>query len=99
MARGRRTHIHSSYDEENNVVDESPSIEETRVPDTKKGIVCNAQFVRVRKEPSGTSTTLRVMEKGEEVTILGKSTETFYKIDLGDDNVGYISCNYCEEVS
>ncbi len=68
-------------------------------PDMKKGVVCNAPLVKVRKEPSGTSSTLKVLEKGDEVTILGKSTETFYKIDLGDDNIGYISCKYCEEVT
>lgn len=65
---------------------------------TKRGIVCNAPLVRVRKEPSGTSSIVTVLEKGDEVTILGKSTETFYKIDLGNDIFGYISCNYCEEV-
>lgn len=64
----------------------------------KRGIICNAPLVRVRKEPNGSSSTLKVLEKGDEVTIIGKSTETFYKIDLGDENVGYISCDYCEEV-
>lgn len=99
MARGRKTSIKPVYTEEETVKDESPIIEETTLPSTKKGVVCNAPYVRVRKEPVGTSTTVRVMERGDEVTILGKTTETFYKIDLGDDNVGYISCNYCEEVS
>ncbi len=64
----------------------------------KRGIICNAPLVRVRKEPNGSSSTLKVLENGDEVTIIGKSTETFYKIDLGDENVGYISCDYCEEV-
>lgn len=99
MARGRRTSIRPVCFEEETVKDESPVSEETKMPDTKKGVICNAPYVRVRKEPVGTSTTVRVMEQGEEVTILDKVTETFYKVDLGDDNVGYISCNYCEEVS
>ncbi len=64
----------------------------------KRGVVCHASLVRVRKEPNGTSSTIKVLEQGDEVTIIGKSTETFYKIDLGG-SIGYISCNYCEEVS
>lgn len=101
MARKRRSYMDSEtyYEEKDDDKNGSPVIEETKSPTTKRGIVCNAQHVRVRKEPSGTSTTLKVLDRGDEVTILGQSTETFYQIDLGDDCIGYISCNYCEEVT
>lgn len=79
---------------------ESPVNEETKsVPDTRKGIVANAPFVRLRKRPNTEASTIKVLEKGDEVTILGKTVEGYYMIDLGDDRIGYISCKYCEEVT
>lgn len=97
MARRRRTFVEEAYSE--TTQDESPVNKETMVPETKKGIVCHAQLVRVRKEPSGSATTVTVLNQGDEVIIIGKEMEPFYKIDLGDDRIGYISCKYCEEVT
>lgn len=95
----RRRFSERDYQEETN--DGSPVSEGIKdKPDTKRGIVCNAKCVRVRKEPSSTSDTVCVLERGDEVTILGKHTDSFYEISLLNekDRVGYISCNYCEEV-
>lgn len=91
MSRRKRNIL----DDDPNKNDEFPVDEETTDPAPKKGIVCNAPSVRVRKEPSGTSTTLRILERGDEVTILEKITEMYYKVVLADGSVGYISCNYC----
>lgn len=88
------------YDEGINNKSISPAVEETRrVPDTRKGIVGNAPFVRLRKRPNTDASTIKILEKGDEVTILGKTVEGYYMIDLGDDRIGYISCKYCEEVT
>lgn len=78
--------------------DQSPVKKETKQHVPKRGIVCNARLVRVRKEPNGSADIVKVLENGDEVKIIEKSVETFYKIDLGNEQIGYISCEYCEEV-
>lgn len=76
----------------------SPTIEETMEPETRNGVVCNTQFVRVRDDPSDKGNVMKILDRGDEVKILGMVENRFYKIKLGDD-IGYISCKFCEEVT
>lgn len=61
------------------------------------GRVANAQYARVLKIPSSSSMVMVVLDEGDEVKIL-KKIDGYYKIELDDGRVGYISSNYLKEV-
>ena len=92
MARKKK----KMFEEEN--LSESPTIEETTEPETRNGIVCNANCVRVRDDPSDKGNVMKVLDRGDEVEILDVVENRFYKIKFGD-GIGYISCKFCEEVT
>lgn len=64
---------------------------------SKIGRVCNAQYARVWKIPSSSSSVMVVLDEGDEVKIL-KKIDGYYKVELDDGRVGYISSNYLKEV-
>lgn len=87
------------YDE----LDELP-VQEQNGPETRYGIVVNAQFVNLRKEPSHVAEVIDVLAKGNRVQILDYIKERgFYKISVKNltntrdlDDV-YIDSNFLKE--
>lgn len=71
---------------------------EEMATETRTGKVCNTPMVRVREDPSESGRVIRVLDQGDEVTILGVVENRFYKVQLDKDISGYISCEYCKEV-
>lgn len=90
MARKKR--LFEGTDNEPPVNSEAES-----VPVTRKGIVCNSPSVRVRKNPNATSDTMAVLSSGDEILIIEKMANGFYKILLSDNRIAYISWDYCRE--
>lgn len=64
---------------------------------SRTGMVTNAQYARVLKIPSSSSMVMVVLDEGDEVKIL-KKIDGYYKVELDDGRVGYISSNYLKEV-
>ena len=60
------------------------------------GIIVNASFVKIRKEPSSDGEVIDTLAKGERVEIIGEEG-TFKAVNYKGD-IGYISSNYCMEV-
>lgn len=70
----------------------------------RKGILAS-RWVRIRKEPNTQSDLLCVKGAGEEVVIVGDTSERtdqgiieFYKIQLEEDVYGYVRKDLCEEI-
>lgn len=83
----------------------SPPVEESTVPATDngiqskiKGVVVNAQKVRLRKEPSLSAPVLRILDEGHQVTVIHLKREGFYKV-LDGNTIGYIHHNYLNLLS
>lgn len=93
MARRRRV-----FDEQTN--SESPADMGTSTSSrTRKGIIWNSPSVRARKQPNEMSDTAAVLDVGDEVIIIEKMANGFYKILLpGSNRIAYVSWNFCKEV-
>ena len=61
------------------------------------GRVSNTQYARVLKIPSSSAAVMVVLDEGDEVRIL-KKIDGYYKVELDNGKVGYISSNYLKEV-
>lgn len=98
MARRRnRDYENDIYD--STVEDQEPVDEVPASPKKRIGKVIGTSYLRVRNRPTiQRSEVVSVLQEGDEVRILDDAENKFYKIDLGKDDVGYISCKYCEEV-
>ena len=86
----------STFTNDNEMVN-TPTTKEVMEPQTKNGVICNSEFVRVRKEASGTSEVLGILNCGDKVKIIGVD-KGFKKIQFNRNGIGYISSNYCKEV-
>ena len=92
MARRRR-----SFNDENNS-ESSAGRGSNDAPDTRKGIVCNSPSVRVRKQPNQISDTVAILDLGDEVTIIEKMPEGYYKVLLPSNRIAYLGWDFCKEV-
>lgn len=79
----------------------SGSVQEEKVGDSsvfskeeRKGVA--SCLVKIRKKPSPLAKILGLVEKGEEVIILGEDAG-YYEIRAGNIH-GYLSAEYCTEV-
>lgn len=72
--------------------------------DKRKGVICNAAVINVRKKPSPHAKKLGTLEYGDVVTILDRITTTepgyppYYYVIEYQNGKGYIASNYCKEV-
>lgn len=99
MSRKKRTYFNPDDWEEKEEQDEFPVIEETRAPVTRTGVLTGAPLIRIRSRPVAVrSEVIAVLQRGDKVIILDNAENHFYKIQLENDNVGYVSCSFCEEV-
>lgn len=86
------------FDEENNeTTSATPTKDESAGPETVNGVIDNAACVNVREHPDKMAKILEVLNKGEEVKILGKEYE-FCKVSTPRGFVGYIVAMYVKEV-
>ena len=78
---------------------ESPAEVEINGPVTKTGMIVNSSFVSVYEAPSDVAKTVDYISSGEEVEILGKKENGFYKVKYGRfSRIGYVSSNFCKGV-
>lgn len=73
-------------------IDPNPPVLETRY-----GVITNARYVNVRKEPNPTSEVLKVAEEGERVIILYED-RGYYKVEFVNKIVGFISSEFVKEI-
>lgn len=94
MARVKKTKI---LDDEFNIVEGSPAeVEQSGDRKTRTGIVVEAAYVNVRKEPDVKSDVLEVFRKGDRAVILGE-VGGFYKIKTSVNPTAYISSMFFHE--
>lgn len=78
-------------------IEKSPTEVETPVPPTvTNGVIANALYVKVRKEPDFESDVLEVLPKGDKVTILEKGKD-FWKVSTSINKIAYISSQFVKE--
>lgn len=82
--------------ENNTFTEYSPAEVEKTGPETKNGIIVNALFVNVRREPDYESEMVELLRKSDRVVIVGKVGE-FYKVNTSVNRGVYISSNFIKE--
>ena len=65
--------------------------------ETKKVIITAINLVAVRQYSVDTAPVVGYVHKGDTVTVLG-SEKGYKRIQFGDNEIGYISSNFCKEV-
>ena len=76
----------------------SPTEKETTVPEPVKGKISKELFVNIRRDPSMNNDPMDVLEKGDEVEIIGEIGD-FYKVRFKNGSrIGYVLKELCEEV-
>lgn len=84
-----------SYNKESTSYQDGKKLE----PETRKGVVANANLVNVRETPSINGKVFVVVHDGIEVEIVEEVDGGFYKIKLPSiDKELYISSKFCKEV-
>lgn len=78
------------------ITEYSPAEVEKTGPETKNGIIVNALFVNVRREPDYESEMVELLRKSDRVEIVGKVGE-FYKVNTSVNRGVYISSNFIKE--
>lgn len=79
------------------VAENEPSVRGSYSQHKKRiGIVVNAPFVKIRKEPTGTSEALRSAQKGERIQIIGEEGDFFEVISEGNIR-GYMVKHFLSE--
>lgn len=89
----------TTYYDEVEEASRSPAYRETTDAKPKKATVINSRYVNLRKAPDKTSTPLTILEKGDEVEILGYPSDLesgFYKVKH-NGLVGYIVSSFLKE--
>lgn len=83
------------------MTDSSPAQVETNGPETRNGIIVNALYVKMRKEPTFESEILGILRKGDQVEIYEQTNE-FYKVRpksvyVNNSRIVYIDKQYIKE--
>lgn len=72
--------------------------EEKTEPETRNGVIANANRVRLRRTPStAEDNIIKVLTRDTKVEILDE-LPNFYKVKTEDGILGYVVAYFCEEV-